>query len=136
MQLNGSLVAEIKKVIEDSRASAIRAVDNARVLMYWEIGKRIFEEEQNGKDRADYGAYLIKSLSKELQPEFGSGFSSRQLSYYRQFYRAFPIVNALRSQLTGRITDCSYPLIMRIKGNIIFWKPPKITGPPANWSDR
>lgn len=69
------------------------------MLMYWHIGKRIFEEEQQGQERADYGAYLIKSLAQQLQPEFGSGFSARQLERYRQFYRTFPIASALRTQL-------------------------------------
>lgn len=68
--------------------------------MYWHIGKRIFEEEQEGKDRADYGTYLIKFLSEQLQPELGSGFSVRQLERYRQFYRIFPIASALRTQLS------------------------------------
>ncbi|HEY8928628.1 MAG TPA: DUF1016 N-terminal domain-containing protein, partial [Mucilaginibacter sp.] len=67
--------------------------------MYWNIGRRIFEEEQKGKDRADYGTHLIRSLSEQLQPEFGSGFSYRQLNWYRQFYRMFPIVSTLRTQL-------------------------------------
>lgn len=67
--------------------------------MYWKLGERIFEEEQQGQDRADYGSYLIRNLSKELEPEFGSGFTVRQLERYRQFYRIFPIASALRSQL-------------------------------------
>ena len=67
--------------------------------MYWNIGKRIFEEEQHGKERADYGAYLIKNLAKELEPEYGSGFSVRQLEQSRQFYRTYPIANTVRSQL-------------------------------------
>ncbi|WP_051977410.1 DUF1016 domain-containing protein [Necropsobacter rosorum] len=86
-------------MITQSRASAVRAVDFQRVLMYWHIGKRIFEEEQRGQVRADYGRYLIKSLAQQLQPEFGSGFSARQLERYRQFYRCFPIASALRTQL-------------------------------------
>jgi len=57
-------------------------------------------EEQQGKDRADYGTYLIKFLAEQLQPEYGSGFSYRQLNRYRQFYRSFPIVSALRTQLS------------------------------------
>src|SRR5574344_168354 len=61
--------------------------------------KRIFEEEQQGKDRADYGSYLIKGLSKQLVPEYGSGFGVRQLEQCRQFYRTYPIANAVRSQL-------------------------------------
>ena len=61
------------------------------------IGKRIFEEEQQGKDRADYGTYLIKFLAKQLQPEYESGFSVRQLEHYRQFYRIYPIASVLRT---------------------------------------
>jgi len=68
--------------------------------MYWQIGKVIFEEEQEGKERAAYGDFLIKSLSDLLQPQFGSGFSVRQLEMCRQFYRTFPIANAVRSQLS------------------------------------
>ena len=79
--------------------------------MYWQIGKRIFEEEQEGKERADYGTYLIKFLSEQLQPEFGSGFSKRQLERMRQFHRTFPIANALRSQLNWT----QYKLLIRIE---------------------
>lgn len=100
MTLTTSLIEEIKTLILLSREQAIRAVDQTRVLMYWNIGKRIFEEEQAGKKRADYGSYLIKSLSEALQPEFGSGFSIRQLERYRQFYRMFPIASALRAQFS------------------------------------
>jgi len=87
-------------MILQSRETAIRAVDHTRVLMYWQIGRRIFEEEQHTKDRAEYGTYLIKSLASELSPEFGSGFSIRQLERYRQFYRLFPITSALRTQFS------------------------------------
>lgn len=100
MLLNQSIIADIKTIIAQSKDKAIRAVDHERTLMYWHIGKRIFEEEQDGKDRADYGTFLIKYLSEQLQPEFGSGFSYRQLNWYRQFYRIFPIVSALRTQLS------------------------------------
>jgi len=93
------LVNEVKGIINLSRENAIRKVDSERTLMYWKIGKRIFEEEQAGKDRADYGKYIIKLLAEKLQPEFGSGFSVRQLERYRQFYRTFSIASALRTQL-------------------------------------
>ncbi|UXN35274.1 PDDEXK nuclease domain-containing protein [Avibacterium paragallinarum] len=93
------IITDIKQIIAQSRENAVRAVDFQRVLMYWHIGKRIFEEEQQGQERADYGAYLIKSLAQQLQPEFDSGFSARQLERYRQFYRTFPIAAALRTQL-------------------------------------
>lgn len=90
---------EIRQIIETARNNAIRSVDFSRVQMYWLLGKRIFEEEQQGKDRADYGAYLIRNLAEELTPLYGSGFSVRQLEQSRRFYRMYPIANALRSQL-------------------------------------
>ncbi len=110
MLINQSIIADIKSIITQSKDNAIRAVDHQRTLMYWHIGKRIFEEEQEGKDRADYGTYLIKYLSQQLQPEFGSGFSDRQLHWYRQFYRTFPIVNTVCSQLSWS----QYRLLLRI----------------------
>ncbi|MFZ7276600.1 PDDEXK nuclease domain-containing protein [Avibacterium endocarditidis] len=99
MLTNTTIITDIKQIIAQSRENAVRAVDFQRVLMYWHIGKRIFEEEQQGQERADYGTYLIKYLAKQLEPEFGSNFGRRQLELFRQFYRTFPIANALRSQL-------------------------------------
>lgn len=90
---------DVINIINTSRSLAVRSVDFCRVQMYWNIGQRIFEEEQQGKERADYGTYLIKNLASELEPNYGSGFSYRQLAFCRQFYRLYPIVNALRSQL-------------------------------------
>ena len=93
-----SFINEVKNIILQSRGNAVRSVNWERTIMYWKIGKRIFEEEQEGKDRAEYGTYLIRQLSKQLQPEFGTGFGIRQLERYRQFYRLFPIASALRTQ--------------------------------------
>ena len=56
-------------------------------------------EEQGGAERAEYGINLLQTLANKIESEFGSGFSYRQLAFCRQFYRAYPIVNALRSQL-------------------------------------
>ena len=100
MNLSNNFISEIKALIASAKQSAIRSVDHYRTLMYWRIGERIFNEEQQGKDRADYGNYLIKYLSEQLQPEYGSGFSVRQLERYRQFYRTFPIASSLRTQLS------------------------------------
>ena len=100
MKLNHTLIQEIQSIIFSAQANAIRKIDNERVLMYWQIGKVIFEEEQQGKERAGYGEYLIKTLANHLQPIFGSGFSVRQLERYRQFYRLFPITSALRTQFS------------------------------------
>lgn len=92
-------INEVKDIINAARVNAVRSVDFCRVQMYWSIGKRIFEKEQQGKERAEYGKYLIRNLAKGIEPEYGSGFSVRQLEMCRQFYRLYPIANALRSQL-------------------------------------
>ncbi len=104
-------IGQIKEIITQARENAVRAVDHHRVLMYWNIGKSILEEEQQGKERAEYGAYLINGLSLELVPEFGTSFSVRQLQLSRQFYRIFPIANALRSQLNWT----QYRVLIRIE---------------------
>ncbi len=94
-----SFIQDIKTIIGQARTQAVRSVEFYRVQMYWKVGERIFNEEQLGKERADYGTYLIRNLAKELKPEFGSGFSVRILEQCRKFYRTFPIANAVRSQL-------------------------------------
>ena len=94
-----SLIQDVRQIIETARANAVRSVDFCRVQMYWHLGQRIFEEEQHGKERADYGTYLTRNLAKLLEPEYGSGFGVRQLELARQFYRTYPIANTLRSQL-------------------------------------
>ncbi len=100
MKLKKQIIQEVQSIIAQARDKAVRSVNHERVLMYWQIGKVIFEEEQQGKDRAEYGEFLIQSLANELQPQFGSGFSKRQLYRYVQFYRTFPIVSALRAQFS------------------------------------
>ena len=77
----------------------MRSIDFCRVQMYWAIGRRISEKEQQGKERADYGKYIIRNLSKEIEPLYGSGFGVRQLERSRQFYRMYPIASTLRTQL-------------------------------------
>lgn len=94
-----NLLKDARFIIETSRSNAIHSVDFCRVQMYWNLGRRIFEEEQQGRERAEYGVYLLKNLSLNLMKEYGSGFSERQLKFCRQFYRVYPIGNALRSQL-------------------------------------
>ncbi|MDD2906913.1 MAG: DUF1016 N-terminal domain-containing protein [Sulfurimonas sp.] len=95
-----TLTNDVKTLITTSQQKAIRAIDFERVLLYWNIGKRIYEEVQGGDDRAEYGKSIIKNLSDELEPIYGSGYSYRQLYLFVQFNKAFPIVNALRSQLS------------------------------------
>jgi len=109
----GSFVQDIKSIIGQARVQAVRSVEFHRVQMYWKLGERIFVEEQQGKERADYGAYLIRNLAQELEPEFGSGFSIRQLERSRLFYRTFPIASALRTQLNWS----QYKMLISIEDN-------------------
>lgn len=96
---SGRLIDDVREIIETARANAVRSVDFCRVQMYWNLGRRIFEEEQHGKERADYGAYIVKTLADKLEAEYGSGFGVRQLERARQFYRIYPIASTVRTQL-------------------------------------
>lgn len=60
-----TFIDEIKQIIDDSRSKAVRSVDFCRVQMYWAIGKRISEKEQQGKERADYGKYIIRVICRK-----------------------------------------------------------------------
>src|SRR3989304_2156854 len=111
ISIRNAFLNQIRNIIAEAQQQAVRAVDFQRVLMYWNIGKTIFEEEQQGQERAEYGTYLIKHLSKELDPEYGTSFSVRQLELSRQFFRTFPIANSLRSQLNWT----QYRLLIRIE---------------------
>lgn len=103
---------QISSILEEARDRAYRSVNEAMVHAYWEIGRRIVEEEQGGAERAAYGKALIKELSRRLTADFGRGFTTTNLKYMRQFYLAFPIRHALRDELTwthyralSRVTD-------------------------------
>lgn len=86
-------IQEIKRIVTNARQKAYAAINSAMVEAYWQMGKRIVEQEQQGKDRADYGSQLLKSLSKELTAEFGKGFS-------RQLVVLFPSVLSCLSRKT------------------------------------
>ena len=88
-----------RELILNSRKLVYQTANFAMVETYWRIGEKIVEE-QGGVERAKYGDELIISLSKKLTAEFGKGFTKRNLHAMRQFYLQFPIVHALRAQLT------------------------------------
>ena len=90
----------IKEVLEKARSSAYRSVNFAMVQAYWHIGRIIVEEEQKGKERAEYGKSLIKELSVKLTKDYGKGFNQSNLKYIRQFYLTFPNGHALRDELS------------------------------------
>lgn len=88
--LTPSFINEMKQIVQQARQKTYAAINAAMVEAYWQLGKRIVEQEQAGKERANYGKQLLKSLSEELTKEFGKGFSTNSLYYFRQFYITFP----------------------------------------------
>ena len=87
---NNNFIADIKALVAQSRHQVYAAINQTMVQTYWQIGKRIVEEEQHGEARAEYGKQLLKQLSAALTAEFGKGFSVQNLYYFRQFYIIFP----------------------------------------------
>ncbi len=95
-----NIYKRIREIIESSRNNIARAVNSEMVKAYWLIGKEIVEEEQRGQHRAKYGEKLLQSLSVKLTQDFGSGFDDSNLWNIRKFYLSFPILDALRRELS------------------------------------
>jgi predicted nuclease of restriction endonuclease-like (RecB) superfamily len=105
---------DVRGILTDARRAAYIAVNSAMVAAYWQIGRRIVEEEQGGATKATYGEGLLKALSKALTAEFGKGFSLPNLKNFRKFYLTYPEGGksyALRSFLTWT----HHRLIMRVE---------------------
>jgi hypothetical protein len=80
------LYNSIKELVENSKSSIVRNVNTTIILTYFEIGRMIVEDEQNGKSRAEYAEKTLRQLSIDLTRDFGKGFSQRNLEYFRKFY--------------------------------------------------
>lgn len=83
-------IGDVRRIIEDGRQKAYAAAGNIALATYWNVGRRIVEEEQNGQCRADYGKRLIDGLADRLSTNYGSNYSKRNLQHYRKFYQLFP----------------------------------------------
>jgi predicted nuclease of restriction endonuclease-like (RecB) superfamily len=88
---NKALFSQVVELLQNARQQVLRTVNSTMVYTYFEIGRMIVEEEQNGKDRAEYGKQLLKGLSEQLTNEFGKGFSVVNLENMRKFYLAYSI---------------------------------------------
>lgn len=109
--LSSAFYERIRGVLSTARSQAAQAVNWTMVEAYWQIGRLIVEEEQQGQSRAEYGTRLMEILAKRLVKEFGKGYEKRNLQYFRQFYLTFPKVNALRAELSWT----HYRELMRVK---------------------
>lgn len=108
----------IADILRVARTNTHRAVNLAMVEAYWNIGRKIVEEEQQGKERAEYGAALIKNLSVRLSGEFGKGFTESNLWNFRQFYLAFSAQDTRNQKLYAlrrELTWSHYRILMRVE---------------------
>lgn len=108
----GNVLTDIRKIIEEGRRQAYAAAGQIAIATYWNIGRRIVEEEQQGQERAKYGARLIANLAQQLTLEFGSGFSYRSLNEYRRFYLTFSDLEIMHTRVHN-LTWSHFRIIMR-----------------------
>ena len=80
------LFQHVVELLQNARQQVLRTVNSTMVYTYFEIGRMIVEEEQNGKERAEYGKQILKGLSEQLSNQFGKGFSVINLENMRKFY--------------------------------------------------
>ena len=138
------LYGAIRKIIEKARQDIHRAVNTAMVEAYWHIGKMIVEEEQNGKNRADYGTTLVQNLSDRLTTHFGKGFSAQNIWNMRLFYQKFSAVqrelqgsleNGILSALRRELSWTHYKILLRVENSkACIWYMNEAAD--QNWSTR
>lgn len=107
----GQFIDDIKKLLEAARNNVVKQVNTTMLMTYFEIGRRIVEQEQNGESQADYGQYLLVRLSESLSGRFGKGFSKRNLELMRQFYLTYKIA---KSTISQSLSWTHYIRLMRI----------------------
>lgn len=105
---------DIRNLLHAGREAAYRSVNTEMVKTYWQIGKRIVEQEQHGKARAEYGEQLIVGLSRYLTDCFGKGFSVANLWNFKQFYLVFPSFEQFSTQRVENLGWTHLRMIMRI----------------------
>ena len=86
----GSVLSGVVELLNLARRAAARSVNSIMTATYWEIGRRIVEFEQGGRERAEYGKALLQRLSNDLMTRFGRGFGVDNLELFRTFYLTYP----------------------------------------------
>ena len=104
---------DVRSILKQAREHAYGSASAIMTYAYWNVGKRIVEQEQQGKSKSKYGSYLLKNLSKELLDEFGTGFSVANLRNCRQFYLVFP-KDSYGFNMSGKVPWSHLRDIMRI----------------------
>ncbi len=94
------LLKELRSLLQQSRQELQQNINTTMVHTYWQVGRLIVEQEQQGNERAAYGKQVLKQLSNVLTAEFGKGFDSSNLRNMRSFYLVFPKYDAVRHKLS------------------------------------
>ncbi|SBS34040.1 hypothetical protein MSP8886_02936 [Marinomonas spartinae] len=110
---NDALFAQIKSVLDQARQQVKKTINHQMVMAYWEIGRLIVEQEQQGQVRAEYGKQQLQQLSKRLTDEFGKGFDTTNLRNMRRMYLAFPI----RETLSLELSWSHYNVLARVENS-------------------
>lgn len=104
-QLPEVFLNDVRSIIESGRRQAYSAAGSILLTTYWNIGRRIVEEEQKGNSRAEYGRRLIADLADNLKKEYGLGYGKRNLAYFRRFYLSFPDIEILHEFVQNLINQ-------------------------------
>ena len=107
------IFSRVSKLLAEARKQVFHTVNTTMLVTYFEIGKIIVEEEQSGNERADYGKFILKELSKKLTKDFGKGFSLTNLKHMRQFYTTYSISQTPSDQF--KLSWSHYLKLMRIE---------------------
>jgi len=129
MQNIDGLYQRIREILDNARNKVYRTANFEMVLAYWNVGREIIEEEQNGNQRAEYGKQLMKELSIRLTRDLGKGFSLSNLFNMRKFYQCYPIFQTV----SGKLSWSHYCELMIINDNDkrSFYEKESIN---SNWS--
>ena len=127
-----SFLEQVKSLLFEAQQRVVHSVNSIMVQTYFELGKQIVEHEQEGKNYANYGEYLLEALSKNLTKEFGKGYSKRNLELIRKFYLTYKIA---KSPISQSISWTHYLQLMRIQNEDerVFYENEIVSN---NWSVR
>lgn len=106
---------EVSDLLQKARNTAYRAINSVMLETYWQVGRRIVQQEQKGHDRAGYGEQLIVNLARHLGESFGKGFSVANLWNFRQFYLTYPEITEFSTHCVGNLSWTHVRLIMRLE---------------------
>lgn len=120
------LLSDIGSLMEQARRTAARTVNSVLTATYWEVGRRIVEFEQRGRERAEYGEALLRRLSDDLVARYGRGFSRQGLQKMRAFYVGWRICPTPSGKLEAQA------ICPTVSGKSTGQKPPTVSADSAS----